>query len=97
MLSSLSYSDRPALSIAQAARVLAPGGQLVAVTLHRHRHAAEVARYDHKNLGLEVDELAAMAQQSGLTVDLCAITSRERQPPQHQILTLHAHKAGVPA
>jgi len=92
MLSSLSYSDRPGLALAEATRVLAPGGRLVAVTLHRHGHRAEVARYDHGNLGFEPEELAALARSVGLRVQLCAVTSRERRPPNFQVLTLHAAK-----
>lgn len=96
MLASLSYSDRPALALSEAARVLAPGGRLVAVTLQTHGHRAEVARYDHKNLGFSPDGLAALAHAAGLHVSLCAVTGRERRPPQHQVLTLHAHKPERP-
>ncbi|MCK6506551.1 methyltransferase domain-containing protein [Myxococcota bacterium] len=92
MLASLSYSDRPALALAEAARVLVPGGRLVAVTLHAHGHRAEVARYDHKNLGFTPEALAGLATAAGLRPHLCAVTGRERRPPQHQVLTLHATK-----
>lgn len=96
MLASLCYSDRPALALAEAARVLVPGGRLVAVTLHHHAHKAEVARYDHANLGFTPGELSRLAIAAGLSVTLCAVTGRERRAPQHQVLTLHAHKLERP-
>ncbi|MCB9778431.1 MAG: metalloregulator ArsR/SmtB family transcription factor [Alphaproteobacteria bacterium] len=93
MLAALSYSTRPAVALAEAARVLAPGGRLVATTLHRHGHDAEVARYDHVNGGFSVDELTALASSAGLRVQLCAVTAREKRPPHFEILTLHAVRA----
>jgi len=92
MLSSLSYSAQPALALSEAARVLRPGGRLVAVTLHAHGHKSQVARYDHQNQGFAVTALTRLATTARLDVQLCDITSRERQAPQHQILTLHATK-----
>ncbi len=97
MLASLSYSNRPAVALGEACRVLRPGGRLVATTLHRHDHKAQVARYDHRNLGLGAEELATLADRAGLTVTLCAVTSRERRAPQLEILTLHAQRPGDPA
>ncbi len=97
MLTALSYSRQPAQALAEAARVLRPGGRLVATTLHRHAHGTEVTRYDHENLGYTVDQLAQLAADAGFDVRLCAVTSRERRPPQLEILTLHAvATAGTP-
>src|SRR5699024_9038340 len=53
LLHALTYSRAPESAIAEAARVLRPGGQLVAATLARHDHQATVTAYDHVNLGFE--------------------------------------------
>lgn len=90
LLAGLSYSADPPRALAEAARVLRPRGRLVATTLHTHAHRAEVARYDHQNLGIDPDRLRAMCEAAGLQVRQCAVTSRERRPPHLEIVTLHA-------
>ena len=90
LLAGLSYSDRPARALAEAARALTPGGRMVAPTLHRHPHSAEVARFDHANSGFAPDELHLLAEEAGFELVACGVTSRERRPPQFQVITLHA-------
>jgi len=92
LLACLDYASEPARALGEATRVLRPGGDLVAVTLARHGHRETVARYDHVQCGFEPAALARMARGAGLTVDLCAVTSRERRLPHFEVLTLHARR-----
>jgi len=95
MLNSLSYTTFPARILAEAARVLTPGGALVGAALRRHDHAASVRPYNHVHFGFEPDDLAALVSAAGFEVELCAVTSRERRPPHFAIITLHARRVGA--
>jgi DNA-binding transcriptional ArsR family regulator len=92
LLDLLPCSLKPERLLAEAARVLRPGGALVATTLAPHRHAEEARRYGHVRWGDPPRSLRAMARRAGLFVELCARTSRERRPPHFEIVTLHARK-----
>jgi SAM-dependent methyltransferase len=52
----LQYAAEPATLLAEAARVLAPGGRLVVLTLAAHDHA-EAERYGHRHRGFAEAEL----------------------------------------
>lgn len=92
MMHALTYSDRPAQAVAEAARVLKPGGRLLAATLARHAHKAAVAPFDHRNLGFRREDLTAYARRAGLDVLSCTRVSRERRPPHFEVLSLLARK-----
>jgi DNA-binding transcriptional ArsR family regulator len=92
LLHVLTYSQRPALAVAEAARVLRPGGALALVTLVAHEHAKIAAAYDHQNLGFAPAALEAMLRAAGLEVARCEPSSRERRKPYFQVLTAFAHK-----
>lgn len=92
IMASLAFTEDPALVLREAARVLAPGGNLVAVALRAHAHPELVARYDHVNQGFEPEELAALAEAAGLLVASCRGTTRERRPPHFEVLTLTAER-----
>lgn len=95
LMHALTYSEHPELVLAEAARVLRPGGALVLATLARHRHRATVAAFDHVNLGFAPDELRDWASQAGLDVALCAKTSREGRAPYFEVVTLIARRAAA--
>ncbi|HEX7340289.1 MAG TPA: metalloregulator ArsR/SmtB family transcription factor [Rhodanobacteraceae bacterium] len=92
MLHALTYSDQPAKAVAEAARVLKPGGRLLAVTLAHHGHKTAVEPFDHRNLGFRRTDLAGLAKKAGLSVLACAPISRERKPPHFEVLSLLASK-----
>ena len=96
LLNVLTYSERPALAIAEAARVLRPRGALALVTLVEHEHDKIAAAYDHQNLGFTPPELEAMLLAAGLEVERCEPSSRERRKPYFQVLTAFAHKPAAP-
>lgn len=97
LLNALSYARDPGLVVAEATRVLAPGGTLVAVALRTHGHAELAARYDHLCLGFEPDELGELFTGCGLALDLCAVTSRERRPPHLSVITVYARRPPIGA
>ena len=92
LLHALTYSERPQLAITEAARVLRPGGALAIVTLVAHEHETIARAYDHLNLGFDPDQLGAMLRASGLELEQCAASSRERRKPYFQVLTAFARK-----
>ncbi|BBD80421.1 ArsR/SmtB family transcription factor [Aerosticca soli] len=92
MLHALTYAERPAQAVAEAARWLRPGGRLLAVTLGRHDHRAVVEPFDHRNLGFSVRELEGLATAAGLQVSSCRRLSRERKVPHFEVNSLLAHR-----
>jgi ubiquinone/menaquinone biosynthesis C-methylase UbiE/DNA-binding transcriptional ArsR family regulator len=89
----LTYADAPAKVIAEGARVLRPRGDLVVVTLEAHQQDDVTAAYQHVNSGFTVPALRKMLQKAGLTVESCAVSSREKREPHFQVITAVAHKS----
>ena len=89
----LTYAHTPARVVAEAARVLRPRGDLVVVTLEAHQQEDIVAAYQHVNSGFSVPALKKMLQKAGLTVESCAVSSREKREPHFQVITAVAHKS----
>lgn len=92
LMHALTYTERPAAVIAEAARVLRPGGRLLAATLGRHAHKTTVEPFDHRNLGFKPDELRDFARKAGLDVLACQRATKEQRPPHFEVLTLLARK-----
>jgi ArsR family transcriptional regulator len=88
----LVYADDPGRAIAEAARVLRPGGDLVVTTLAPHNHRDTTAEYGHVHEGLPARELARWLEAAHLTVDRCEITSREKRPPNFEVVSAFARK-----
>ena len=66
----LHYADRPAAAVAEAGRVLRPGGTLIIVDFDPHD--LEELRHDHahRRLGFSDDEVSEWCQAAGLALDL---------------------------
>jgi ArsR family transcriptional regulator len=92
LMQALTYSERPAAALAEAARVLRPGGRLVATTLARHEHRETVEPYGHANLGFTAREMAKMAEKAKLRVLSCEAVTHEKRPPHFEVLSMHAVK-----
>jgi ArsR family transcriptional regulator len=65
----LHYAHSPASAIAEAARVLAPGGTLLVVDFAAHEREELRATDAHIRLGFEDDAMAAWYAAAGLAVD----------------------------
>lgn len=92
MLHALTYAEHPAKAVAEAARLLRPGGRLLAVTLGQHDHRAAVAPFDHRNLGFRIERLEGFARAAGLDVLSGNRLSRERKAPHFEVISLLARK-----
>jgi ArsR family transcriptional regulator len=92
LLHALTYSDRAGQVFAEAARVLAPGGQLLGATLARHRFQNEVRTYGHVTCGFTSEQIERWIRKAGLEPRFCEVTSVERRTPNFEILTFLADK-----
>ena len=88
LMHALTYAARPAQAVAEAARVLRPGGRLLLSSLARHEHRSVVQAYGHVNLGFTQKELRKFAQKAGLTIANCETVTRERRPPHFEVISL---------
>ncbi|TAA46387.1 ArsR/SmtB family transcription factor [Pseudoxanthomonas winnipegensis] len=96
LMHALTYSQRPAKAVAEAARVLRPGGKLLLSSLGRHEHQSVVNAYGHVNLGFTDAELRRFAEKSGLQVASLQVVTRERRPPHFEVISLTGIKEPGP-
>ena len=92
LMHALTYATRPAQAVAEAARVLRPGGQLLLSSLARHGHRAAVDAFGHVNLGFAAKDLRRFVEKAGLAVLSCETVTRERRPPHFEVISLIASK-----
>jgi ArsR family transcriptional regulator len=93
LLNLLTYASEPARALAEAARVLRPGGDLVVTTLAAHEQREVTAGYGHVHAGFRPQALRDWLTDAGLVVDRCEVTSREKRPPHFAVVSSFAHKA----
>jgi ArsR family transcriptional regulator len=86
----LVYAAQPGQVIAEAARVLKPGGELVATTLAAHAHREATAPYGHVHAGFAPKKVDGWLAAAGLTVERCEVTSREKRPPNFEVVSAFA-------
>lgn len=92
LMHALTYADKPALAVAEAARVLRKGGRLLLTCLARHEHTGAVTPYGHVNMGFSEKDLRKFAAKAGLAVQVCEVVTQEKRPPHFEVLTLLARK-----
>ncbi|KAA2286110.1 ArsR/SmtB family transcription factor [Arenimonas fontis] len=92
LMHALTYAQRPAAAVSEAARVLRRGGRLVAACLNKHEHRGAVTPYGHVNLGFTPRELRRFAEKAGLEVLVCEPVTREKRPPHFELVSLLARK-----
>ncbi len=92
LMHALTYSTKPAQAVAEAARVLRPGGRLLLSSLARHEHKAAVEAYGHVNLGFGGKELRKFAEKAGLGISSLETVTREKRPPHFEVISLIGNK-----
>ena len=92
LMHALTYSEHPAQAVAEAARVLHPGGRLLLTSLARHEHRQVVEAYGHVNLGFTEKELQKFVSKAGLEIISSEAVTRERRPPHFEVIALMARK-----
>lgn len=93
LMHALTYAAKPAVAVAEAARVLRRGGRLVIASLARHEHRAAVEPFGHVNLGFAVRELRRFAEKAGLDIHALETVTREKRPPHFEVISLIARKS----
>lgn len=92
LMHALTYATHPAQAVAEAARVLRPGGRLLLSSLARHEHQSVVHAYGHANLGFSDKELKRFATRAGLSLINSETVTREKRPPHFEVISLIARK-----
>lgn len=92
LMHALTYTERPRVVLNEAARVLRPGGLVLASTLGKHAHRKAVEPFDHRNLGFTTGELSKLAKGAGLSVLSSELSCRERRVPHFEVVSLLARK-----
>jgi ArsR family transcriptional regulator len=92
LMHALTYATRPAVAVAEAARVLRPGGHMLLSSLDKHEHRSVVEAYGHANLGFTEKELRRFADKAGLRVRSAATITREKRPPHFEVVSLIGEK-----
>jgi ArsR family transcriptional regulator len=88
LMHALTYAQKPAQAVAEAARVLRRGGRLLLSSLAKHEHRAVVETYGHVNLGFGEKDLRKFAEKAGLQVTSLETVTRERRPPHFEVISL---------
>ena len=88
LMHALTYADKPAQAVAEAARVLRKGGRLLLSSLAKHEHRSAVEAYGHQNLGFSEKELRRFAEKAGLAIASCETVTREKRPPHFEVISL---------
>jgi ArsR family transcriptional regulator len=96
MLHILTQVPQPALAIAEATRVLRPGGTLALVTLDSHEDAEATAAYGDVHAGFSATLLRRMLGKAGLDVEACDVSCVDKRPPHYGVITAFANKPRRP-
>ncbi len=90
----LHHAARPPRAVAEAFRILRPGGRVLILDLASHSHEQARELYAHQWLGFSEVELDEMLRAAGFTDVEVSIVAREKQAPQFQTILATAGKPG---
>ncbi len=89
---SLHHALHPLHAIAEAVRILRPGGRIAILDLARHRFEEAREMYADEWLGFSEAELESMLQRAGFAKIQTSVVQKETEPPHFQTLLAVAHK-----
>jgi SAM-dependent methyltransferase len=92
MFHTLTYAEKPALALAECARVLRPGGRLVVLCLDEHRQHEVTAPYGERHPGFSPSHVRDLLTRAGLTVRTAEVAARESRKPHLQVVLAIATK-----
>lgn len=93
---SLHHALHPARALAEAHRILRPGGRVVALDLAKHRFEEARELYADEWLGFGEAELEQMLLEAGFSQPEVAIVDRDTEAPQFQTLLAIGTKVSSP-
>jgi ArsR family transcriptional regulator len=89
---SLHHALHPERALAEAARILGPGGRIVVLDLLKHRFEEAREMYADEWLGFSEAELESMLENAGFAKVETAVVDKDAEAPQFQTLLAIADK-----